>query len=248
MSKKAIIIINLVLTSIFAAVLITGAYNSSDKFLYAVKKELKGTGIVWESAQLQGEYTVLVTKRSPEEDIQRVTDAIDTVIKSENFDDKKDNVTLCVIHENKQRKKYSTGRFDPEYKLMLKFKDGKMTGHYIYEPRGLEYYDTDKLFALPCFQSIVSTESVPADEVVLLPNLEEITFYDTSDVDISKLTVLKKLKRINVNHGSPVNCEYLADFPDLELAYLHPAIPNDEEFAKAEKVKEETGKDIRYVR
>ncbi|MBQ8941931.1 MAG: hypothetical protein IJ062_08835 [Firmicutes bacterium] len=248
MSKKAIIIINLVLTSIFAAVLITGAYNSSDKFLYAVKKELKGTGIVWESAQLQGEYTVLVTKRSPEEDIQRVTDAIDTVIKSENFDDKKDNVTLCVIHENKQRKKYSTGRFDPEYKLMLKYKDGKMTGHYLYEPRGLGNYDIDKLFSLPCFQTIVSTESVPADEVVLLPNLEEITFYDTSDVDISKLTVLKKLKRINVNHGSPVNCEYLAEFPELELAYLHPAIPNDEEFDKAERVRIDTGRDIRYVK
>ena len=77
---------------------------------------------------------------------------------------------------------------------------------------------------------------------------EEITFYDTADVDISKLTVLKKLKRINVNHGSPVNCEYLADFPDLDLAYLHPAIPNDEEFAKAEKVRTETGRDIRYVK
>ncbi len=248
MGKRAIIIISTILLLTLAAVLAAGAYRNADHFSNAVKKELKGTGILWEEAQLQGEYSVLVTERSPEEDIQLTVDAVNKVLQSGNYDEKKNDLTLCVIHENKQRKKYAVGRFDPEYKLMLKYKDGKMTGHYLYEPRGLGYYDTDKLFALPCFQTIVSTESVPADEVVLLPNLEEITFYDTADVDISKLTVLKKLKRINVNHGSPVNCEYLAEFPDLELAYLHPAIPNDEEFAKAEKVRTETGKDIRYIK
>lgn len=252
MNKKTVVIMNFMLIAAAVILLLCAKYEDSDHFLTALRGELRGTGILAEEAQLAGEYSVLVTEKTPAEDVQHSVDAVNRVTASGRFDEKKsDKITLCFIHKHSQRfKRGSIGRFDPEFKLMLEYdeKKGIFTARYLYEAKNLGYYDIHKLFGLPCFASMESIEGVADfDELVRLSELNELVFYNT-DVDISKLTPLKKLKKIYVNSAAATHCECLADFPELELAYLHPTFFDEDEFAKAEKVKEETGKDIRYVR